>query len=94
MDWSRLWNKYIHPNLADQYNYEDEKKLHGSEPAQLDLSNYMNAQYYGHIPLVPHRALVTFDTGSSNLWVPSVKCGGMSCMMHQSIRAMNLQLQG
>ncbi|CAF9942737.1 MAG: Vacuolar protease A [Alectoria fallacina] len=52
---------------------------------RLLIKNYRNDEYYATVSIgtPPQEFDVVLDTGSANLWVPSLKCKALDCKLHR-----------
>uniref|UniRef100_G3S939 Peptidase A1 domain-containing protein n=1 Tax=Gorilla gorilla gorilla TaxID=9595 RepID=G3S939_GORGO len=63
--------------------------------ASESLTNYLDCQYFGKIYIgsPPQKFTLVFDTGSLDLWVPSVYCNSDACLLHPQNMGKSLSIQ-
>lgn len=61
----------------------------GTNPDEVKVTDFSDAQYFGPLSIGGQSFSVVFDTGSSNLWVPSKKCWSLACFVHKTYNSGN-----
>lgn len=92
----RIALHHVSKGAAGAQAYSGYDKYGVSHPPYVPLQDFMNAQYYGNVDIgTPGQTFkVIFDTGSSNLWVPSSKCPDCNHAKYDHTRSATYRANG
>ncbi|XP_041283068.1 gastricsin [Onychostruthus taczanowskii] len=78
-------------DFLEHIKHDPVKKYQPSQGSVVrePITNHLDSSYFGEISIgePPQKFLVLFDTGSSNLWVPSTDCKSPACFNHAKFKA-------
>ncbi|KAH8341446.1 hypothetical protein KR059_007404 [Drosophila kikkawai] len=80
-----LKNELKSLSIKHKLKVEDATTVAPSKDRGTSLGNYANTMYYTRIEIgtPPQEFSVLIDTGSANLWVPSIQCTSSPCQNHR-----------
>eukprot|EP00392_Amoebophrya_sp_AT5.2_P011639 g11718.t1 len=76
-----LWKRELAKHLLENENQPPQLEQALKDTANITIHDFGNAQYFGAVSVgtPPTQFEVIYDTGSSNLWVPSAECTAFAC---------------
>ncbi|KAH8245687.1 hypothetical protein KR038_002447 [Drosophila bunnanda] len=84
-----LINELKSLSIKHKLKVDDATTVAPSKDRGTSLGNYANTMYYTKIEIgtPPQEFTVLIDTGSANLWVPSIRCTALPCQNHRKYNA-------